>query len=184
MKRHGVVGATHGHRPDSHRARTHATALFGAGQHDRAAAIGHDRAVEKPKRRRNHAARPVIVERDRLLHHRVIVEQRVLPGGYCDGAEIFDRRPIFIHVPLRSQRVGDHHPLHAIRLLPFLSPKRVLEQEAVRSRRPARLRVLAKYAHHIVAVAGTDGPHRLLQHRHTGHGAADIDRDAERRLKA
>ena len=123
------------------------------------------------------ARRLVVLDRDRLAHHRVRVERRVPAAVDGDPAQLLGGRAVEGHVAPGAERavggVAEHAP-HAPRAA-------VLAARGGAELRAAGLRRVAEHARHDARHAGVDRERRLLD-EHAGGRAARVERARRARV--
>ena len=78
---------------------------LGGGHDDGGRAVAFEAAVEESQRIGDHPRLLMILEGDRLRHHRVAVEPGVAAGRHRDLAELARGRAVELHVPPRHRRI-------------------------------------------------------------------------------
>ena len=97
---------------------------LGAGDHDRAARVGDEAAVEQAERPGDEAGGEHLVDRERIPHERAGVEGRPLARRDGDLGELLAGGPELVHVARGGERVAGGRPGEAEGYLE-LEPKRV-----------------------------------------------------------
>ena len=78
---------------------------LGRRDHQRAAAVADDAAIEQMQRRRNHARREHVLDRDRIAILRRRIHRRMQPHRHRDLGELLGRGAVVMHVALRDHRI-------------------------------------------------------------------------------
>ena len=91
----------------------------GGADDDGGAAVALQAAVEQPERIGDHARGVMLLDRQRLVHHHVAVEDRVLARVDGDLGEVARRRAVELHVAARALGVELRRREHADRHLEF-----------------------------------------------------------------
>ena len=145
---------------------------LGAADDDRRAAVALEAAVEQPERVGDHPRIAMVLERDRLLHHRVVVEQRMLAAGHRHLAELLDGGAVQLHVAARHRRVELRRRDGADRVLELGDEVELRHRVDARAGLVGRCRdVAAEGDQHMVAGARRHRRGGALQRHHRARAA-------------
>ena len=160
-----------GHAHDRHQRLLEIARAVGGADDDRSAAVAFEAAVEQPERIGDHARGVMVLDRERLVHHHVAVEDRVLARRDGDLGEVARRRAVELHVPARALGVELGRREHADRRLELGGQGEL--RKLLQACRHARAGIAgaADRDQHVLADAGRHCHRRALDRGDAGRAA-------------
>ena len=131
-------GMALGHAHDRDQRLLQVARAVGAADDDGRTAVALEAAVEQAEGIGDHARGVMLLDRERLVHHHVAVEDRVLARDHGDLGEVPRRRAVELHVAARALGIELGRREHADRRLELGRQRELRELLQARARRARR----------------------------------------------